>query len=120
RYEGIRDYLVCHYRAARRTDTPYWRDATGHDHLSDSLKAIFTAWFTGAKLEDEIARQGIDDIYTATSWHCLLAGYGNFPDRLVPAHDQAAQVDMARIDRFIEACARNFPTHREAIAGLTR
>jgi hypothetical protein len=111
RYEGIRDYLVCHYRAARRADSPYWRDATGHDELSESLKDIFSAWFTGASLEEEIARQGIDDIYTAASWHCLLAGYGNFPDRMVPATGAAAQVDMARVDKFVEGCASNFPSH---------
>ena len=115
RYEGIRDYLVCHYRAARRSDSPYWRDVTSHDELSDSLKAIFTAWFTGANLEEELARQGIEDIYPAMSWHCLLAGYGNFPDRLVPAAGVAEQVDMARIDKFVEGCAMNFPSHRSAL-----
>ncbi|MCB8835289.1 tryptophan 7-halogenase, partial [Escherichia coli] len=47
RYEGIRDYIVAHYRLNRRTDTPYWRDAAAVEHLSDDLKAIMTAWFTG-------------------------------------------------------------------------
>jgi hypothetical protein len=115
RYEGIRDYLVCHYRAARRSDSPYWRDATSHDEMSDSLKAIFTAWFTGANLEEELARQGIEDIYPAMSWHCLLAGYGNFPDQPVPAAGVASRVDMARIDKFIEGCAMNFPSHHSAL-----
>jgi hypothetical protein len=118
RYEGIRDYLVCHYRSARRSDTPYWRDATRHDDLSDSLKAIFTAWFTGVNLEEELARQRIEDIYPALSWHCLLAGYGNFPDCMVPATGVAARVDMARVDRFVERCASNFPKHHEALAKL--
>ena len=49
------------------------------------------------------------------SWHCLLAGYGNFPDRLVPAAGVAEQVDMARIDKFVEGCAMNFPSHRSAL-----
>ena len=36
RYEGMRDYIVAHYRLNWRSDTPYWRDNASHDHLSDS------------------------------------------------------------------------------------
>ncbi|WP_347718540.1 tryptophan halogenase family protein [Sphingomonas sp.] len=119
RYEGIRDYLVCHYRAANRADTDYWRDATGHDHLSDSLKGLFSAWFTGANVEEEVARQGIDDIYTAISWHCLLGGYGNYPATLQPATGAAAQVDIDRVDKFVTGCASNYSPHRDALARLS-
>ena len=121
RYEGIRDYIVCHYRAAPRRDTDYWRDATSHDNLSDSLKAIFTAWFTGADLAEEVARQGISGYYAALSWHCLLAGYGNFPDdsRLQPPGDDIEHVDMAEIDRFVAGCAMNFQPHRDALGMLS-
>ncbi|HXG81269.1 MAG TPA: tryptophan halogenase family protein [Sphingomicrobium sp.] len=119
RYEGIRDYIVCHYRAAQRRDTDYWRDATSHDELSDSLKAIFTCWFTGGDLAEEVARQQIEGCYTAISWHCLLAGYGNFPDpaRLVAPEPDTA-VDMDSVRRFVEACASNYPSHNEALAAL--
>jgi hypothetical protein len=120
RYEGIRDYIVAHYRTAQRRDTDYWRDATAHDRLSDSLKGIITAWFTGADLTDEIHRQGIADIYPPLSWHCLLAGYGNFPEesRLRAPGPDIAPIDMAEVERFVAGCARNFPTHRAALAAL--
>ena len=120
RYEGIRDYIVCHYRAALRSDTDYWRDATSHDNLSDSLKSVITAWFTGADMEEEIARQGIADCYAPLSWHCLLAGYGNFPDqaKLKPPGDDIDHVDMDEVERFVTGCAVNFPSHGDAIARL--
>jgi hypothetical protein len=119
RYEGIRDYLVCHYRTAQRTDSDYWRDATRNDRLSDSLKSVITAWFTGGDLVEEIGRQGIADYYAAASWHCLLAGYGNFPspDRLTPA-PAAMPVDLTAVTKFIAGCAMNFPTHLEALDRL--
>jgi 2-polyprenyl-6-methoxyphenol hydroxylase-like FAD-dependent oxidoreductase len=119
RYEGIRDYLVCHYRTAQRSDTDYWRDATGNDRLSDNLKALITCWFTGEDLVKEVAQQGVPSSYTAASWHCMLAGYGNFPDpaRLKPP-PQGMSVDMAAIDRFIAGCAMNFPSHNEALRRL--
>ncbi|HWT13470.1 MAG TPA: tryptophan halogenase family protein [Allosphingosinicella sp.] len=117
RYEGIRDYIVCHYRVNRRTDTAYWRDNAAHDNLSDSLKAILTSWFTGGDLEAEIERQDIAKYYAPLSWHCLLAGYGNFPDdrAIRPAGPAALRHDMAAIDDFVRRCALNFPDHRRLL-----
>ncbi|WP_300973841.1 tryptophan halogenase family protein [Sphingomonas sp. LHG3406-1] len=116
RYEGIRDYIVCHYRTALRRDTPYWRDAAAHDRLSDSLKGIMTAWFTGADIEEEVHRQEIAAYYAPMSWNVMLAGYGNFPPRLSPvAH---GPVDLAAVERFVGGCALNFPSHGEALSRL--
>jgi flavin-dependent dehydrogenase len=120
RYEGIRDYIVCHYRAAQRRDTPYWRDATSHDELSDSLKGLFTCWFTGGDLAEEVGRQGIEPCYTAASWHCLFAGYGNFPNpaKLVAPEEGLAVADMEAVRAFVEGCASNYPSHNDALAAL--
>ena len=120
RYEGIRDYIVCHYRTALRRDGDYWRDASGHDALSDSLKGIMTCWFTGGDLEEEVQRQDISRYYSALSWHCLLAGYGNFPDssKLRPPGDDIRLFDLGEVDRFIAGCAMNFPSHAEALGQL--
>ena len=117
RYDGIRDYIVCHYRTALRRDTDYWRDAGKLDALSDSLKGIITAWFTGADLEREVLEQGIAGVYPPLSWHCMLAGYGNFPvqDMLKPPGPDITPIDMADVDRFVGGCAMNFPTHAEAL-----
>lgn len=122
RYEGIRDYLVCHFRTALRRDTQYWRDAASNDKLSDSLKGIMTAWFTGRDLVEEIASQGIAAYYPPISWHCMLAGYGNFPlpERLRKLGLDRSSVDMDAIDRFITGCAMNFPQHSHALEQLKR
>ena len=120
RYEGIRDYIVCHYRSALRRDTDYWREAAAMTDLSDSLKGIITAWFTGAALDREVAAQDIGGYYSAVSWHCMLAGYGNFPDatKLRPPEADVARVDMGEIDRFVADCAKSFPPHAEALGLL--
>lgn len=117
RYEGIRDYIVCHYRVNRRTDTPYWRDNAANQALSDSLKGVLTSWFTGARLEDEIERQGIARYYAPASWACLLAGYGTFPDdaKLKPPPPGAPGYDMAVIHDFVTRCALNFADHKATL-----
>lgn len=119
RYEGIRDYIVCHYRMNRRTDTDYWRDNAANNHLSDSLKALITCWFTGNDLEKKVIEQGIAAYYPPQSWHCLLAGYGLFPDPArLSADVPRPPTDMASIDEFVARCAMNFPSHDDALAAL--
>jgi hypothetical protein len=120
RYEGIRDYLICHYRTAQRQDSEYWRAARTHDALSDSLKGLITAWFTGADLEEEVIRQDIRRFYLPMSWHCMLAGYGNFPrqELLKPPGEDIVQFSMADIDRFVGGCAMNFPLLSDALERL--
>ncbi len=119
RYEGVRDYIVAHYKLNQRSDTDYWRDNAGHHRLSDSLKAILTCWYTGKELAAEIAAQDIARYYAPASWHCLLAGYGTFPpaDRL--RDEPTAAPPLARIDDFIARCGRNFPDHRTALATMS-
>ena len=118
RYEGIRDYIVLHYRANRRTDTPYWRDNAANDRLSDSLKAIITCWFTGGDLSREIEDQGIARYYAPLSWHCLLAGYGAFPadGKLRAPPPGTPGADLAALDDFVARCSANFRSHGELLA----
>lgn len=120
RYEGIRDYIVCHYRVNCRRDTDYWRDNAANQSLSDNLKAVMTCWFQGGDLEEEIARLGIEGYYAPLSWHCLFAGYGQFPDDAkMKAPEQGLPLaNMAVIDDFIARSALNFEGHDEQLAAL--
>ncbi len=119
RYEGIRDYIVCHYRVNSRQNSRYWLDNAANQNLSDSLKSILTCWFTGGDLVAEIHDQDIARYYAPLSWHCLLAGYGVFPDdskMAAPAPDLPL-ADMAKIDYFIDSCTLNFRSHNSMLAG---
>jgi hypothetical protein len=118
RYEGIRDYIVCHYRVNTRGDTEYWRDNATNPALSDTLKAVLTAWFTGQDLDAEVARLKIGSYYSALSWHCLLAGYGTFPDDSRLHALAQPGPDLVAINDFVRRCGLNFPDHREALARL--
>lgn len=120
RYEGIRDYIVSHYRAARRSDSDYWRACTSIDALSDSVRRLFTCWFTAGDMVAEIERQQIAAYYAPVSWHCLFGGYGNFPDSssLRPLEPGLRVPDRGRAEGFISGCALNFQTHADALEKL--
>ena len=117
RYDGIRDYIVAHYRLNQRSDTAYWRDNAANQSLSDNLKQLMTTWFTHGDLA-EVNRQlhGGSPHYPSLSWHCLFAGYGSFPadTKLAPPPKglRVASVDEAR--SMLTACARNFPDYSPA------
>ncbi len=116
RYEGIRDYIVCHYKVNRRDDfvgIDYWTASRNNQNLSDQLKAVLTGWFTGADLSAEISRLDIAKYYSAISWHSLLAGYGIFPDdaKITPPGNDIILHDMEEIERFLQRCAINFEKH---------
>jgi tryptophan 6-halogenase len=120
RYDGIRDYIVAHYRVNQRTDSDYWRDNAANDKLSDNLKAILTSWFRGEDLAETVAQLDIARYYSSLSWHCLLGGYGTYPPdaKLTASSEGLPLADLDHIDRFIAGCAENFGSHREALARL--
>lgn len=117
RFEGVRDYIVCHYRVNQRGDTDYWRDNATNQALSDNLKSVLTCWFTGGDMVAEIDRLKIATYYSAISWQCLLAGYGTFPDDAVMKPVDRGY-DMAAKDEFIARCGMNFTSHDAQLAAL--
>ncbi|MEG3165270.1 tryptophan halogenase family protein [Sphingomonas sp. PB2P19] len=119
RYDGVRDYIVAHYRLNQRHDDPhgYWAAARAVTP-SESLKTLMSAWFTGADLAAAVEGADLARYYSAISWHCLMAGYGIFPDdaRLVPPGADIDRIDTARIDDFLSRCALNFDAHDRRLA----
>lgn len=80
RFEGVRDYIVAHYRLNSRSDSQYWIDNANNDQISESLLRILQCW-TGAlghDIEQEIIKQDIGGYFPLDSWRTLLAGYGFF------------------------------------------
>lgn len=115
RFEGVRDYIVCHYQASRRTDTEYWRANAANIIRSSSLAAMLDCWRRGGDVREEVRRQDIAKYYTDMSWVCLLGGYGNYPQDLRTPTQQERRFDMAVIDDFIDRCALNFSDHRHML-----
>ena len=118
RFEGVRDYIVCHYKVNQRRDTDYWRDNAANENLSASLRGVLDCWRAGGDLKQEIARQDIARYYSLTSWAALLGGYGTYPPNLHPPHPEHRRFDLATIDEFVRRAALNFRPHGDAIAEL--
>ncbi|KQU61589.1 tryptophan halogenase [Sphingomonas sp. Leaf339] len=117
RIDGVRDYIVAHYKLNTRTDTDYWRRNAANMTLPDSLLHLLDTWFRKGNLGAELARQGHASQFGNLSWHCLLAGYGAFPPVSEAARDDVDFFAERRIAAFLEGCALNFKSQAEILAG---
>lgn len=117
RFEGIRDYIVAHYRVNSRDDTDYWIANGENTKIPQNLVDILNCWIKGGDLNKEIERLKIGRYYPAISWYCLLAGYGVFPEekQLKPMNDHAKNIDINKIDDFIKSCCLNFKSQTELL-----
>lgn len=115
-FEGVRDYIVTHYKTSSRSDTEYWRANTSDPHkVSDAAKQLYNAWFSGENLADALRRLNMETYYPAPSWYCIFAGMGVWGNsmRLRTATADEAKHDLNALDNFLVRSASNFTDHRK-------
>jgi hypothetical protein len=117
RFDGVRDYIVCHYKVNQRNDSQYWLDNAANENISENLKRIIHLWKNSADFEGDMNKYKLATSYQPKSWACLLAGYGTFP----PANqDQsidysAHQQELEGLNDFIRRCGLNFKKHNDLL-----
>jgi tryptophan 6-halogenase len=116
-FEGIRDYIVTHYKTNSRTDTEYWRVNAANMSLSDNLKKLYATWMTGKSIAPGVRAQVIGQGYPIVSWYAIMAGMGIFPEAkdLRPPTAQEGRYDMKAIDDLLNRSVENYLDHREAL-----
>jgi flavin-dependent dehydrogenase len=117
--EGVREFLVLHYRGAARADNDYWRDAKTR-RMPDGLAARLESW--SVRLPDS---QNIFPHYHAFepySYVCMLLGLGGIPLRPAPAlallDEEPARRELARVRATARQLTEKLPAHHEYIATL--
>lgn len=116
KFEGVRDYIVCHYKVNQRRDTDYWRDNARNKNLSENLQRILYAWHNSETFAEDLYQQKLMGSYQPKSWACLLAGYGIFPPLPEPGKiNDKARADSLEVAEFIRRCGLNFKTHNELL-----
>ncbi len=78
--ELIRDFVILHYHATQRDDTPFWRQVAAMpipDSLSERVEA-----FRGRALLYQI---GADEYFSQSSWLAVMYGQGVRPRIVQPA-----------------------------------
>jgi 2-polyprenyl-6-methoxyphenol hydroxylase-like FAD-dependent oxidoreductase len=119
-FEGIRDYIVTHYKTNTRKDTEYWRANAANMRLSDDLKKLLGMWMGGQSIASGVGQQVIGKGYPVFSWYAIMAGMGIFPDAkdLRAPTAREARFSIAEIDNLLTRSAANYPEHGEALGHI--
>lgn len=117
--DGVKEFLVLHYRSALRHDTPYWKE-TKTRPIPDAL---------GERLEQG-SRQLLDEssVYPAYhgfevySWNTMLLGLGGGPERPRPALELMdsgpARAAFAQLHREADELTAALPSCADYLAAL--
>ncbi len=113
-YEQVRDFLVLHYRATERRDTPFWVRCAALPAPEGLQRKVDLFRATG-----QIFREG-EELFTEQSWLQVMVGQGILPQRHHPAADELppAQLEefLGTIRNIIGTAVERMPTHERFVA----
>ena len=105
-FERVRDFLVLHYSATERDDTPFWRYCRTMP-IPDSLAEKIALFRESGRLLERP-----HDLFWESSWLAVLLGQGIEPT----GHDPMADsVPPAELDRMLRAMRKTIADAAEAL-----
>ncbi|MES1200627.1 MAG: tryptophan halogenase family protein [Pseudomonadota bacterium] len=112
--EHVRDFLVLHYKATERTDTPFWRHCQ-QIPLTDSLKERWDLYQNEAHLVIYP-----NELFKEASWFAVFTGQGVSPRSYHPFADIVEAAELERrldlISGDVSKRVANMPTHDQYLA----
>ncbi|HEU4670189.1 MAG TPA: tryptophan halogenase family protein [Dyella sp.] len=112
--ERIRDFLILHYHATQRDDTPFWNRCRTMD-IPTSLKDNIALFRDSGRF----FREG-EEMFALVSWVQVMIGQGIVPQVCHPLADQVAPQEleafMRHVRRVIADCVQAMPAHEAFIA----
>jgi tryptophan halogenase len=112
-YETFRDFIVLHYCATARDDTPFWRDRA-QAPVPPSLAERMELYRACGRIN---TRPG--ELFTDLSWFYVLEGMGLRPlahDPLVDASDfRQVRAILPRLAQQVAVVVAQSPTHQAAL-----
>jgi tryptophan halogenase len=112
-YQRIRDFIILHYKATQRDDTPFWRVCRDMS-IPDSLQHKINLFGSKGR-----ALPAPDDLFTEHSWIAVMLGQGIEPRGYDPLVDSLPVGDLRRfvehIKHVVAKTAAAMPLHQEFI-----
>jgi tryptophan halogenase len=112
--ERIRDFIILHYHATQREDTPFWRHCRSME-IPATLRRKIELWMAQGRL---VRDNG--ELFAQPAWLQVMEGQGLLPRACHPLVDlmtgQEVQDFVERIRQVISRCVDTMPGHAEYIA----
>jgi tryptophan halogenase len=115
-YIQIRDFLILHYKATTRDDSPFWNYVREMD-IPVSLEKRIAIYKENARLysEDKV-------LFNHSSWFAVFNGQGIYPQRYHPIanflEEKEMERRMAEIHTVTQKCLSIMPSHEEFLEKL--
>lgn len=117
--EGVKEFLVLHYKAAQREDTPYWKEAKVRKAPDSLLERMSTA---SSHLLDQETIFPKYHGFEEYSWNAMSLGLGVIPEKARPAirymDPTGARREFAKLKAEADAAVAALPSTYEYIAGI--
>jgi tryptophan halogenase len=115
-YEDVRDFIILHYKATKRDDTPFW-DFCRTMEVPESLQQKIDLW----KAKGRTFRDNME-LFQTTSYVAVMLGQGIVPEEHEPSVDGLDEQRVAgAMDQMREAylqMAQKLPSHAEFIGQI--
>ncbi len=112
-FERIRDFLVLHYKATQRDDTPFWNQCR-----TMSIPAELQGNIDLFRDSGRFFRNA-EEMFGDVSWIEVMLGQGIVPRSYHPMVDQLSESDLRRfvagVGQTISTCVDAMPTHQAFI-----
>jgi tryptophan halogenase len=115
-YVQVRDFLILHYKATKRDDSPFWNYVREMD-IPDSLEKRIAIYQENARLyrEDQ-------ELFNHVSWLAVFNGQGIHPKRYHPIANLLEENEMERrmneIHTVTQKCLDVMPTHEAFLQSI--
>lgn len=113
-FEQVRDFLILHYVATTRDDTPFWDYCRTMD-MPDSLRRKIDLFKTRGRF---FRYDG--DLFTVTSWVAVLLGQNVIPKHYDPIIDalppERVKDSLGSMREAMHGAARQMPSHEAYLA----
>ncbi|MDE2597195.1 MAG: tryptophan 7-halogenase [Sphingomonadales bacterium] len=113
-FERIRDFIILHYKATERSDTPFW-DYCRTMEVPATLQRKMDLWMANGRIfrEDE-------ELFAEESWIQVFLGQGMVPRGYDPLVDIKSDAQLSQylgnIASVIGKCVKVMPSHADYIA----
>jgi tryptophan halogenase len=113
-YEWVRDFIILHYKATERTDTPFWNQCRTME-----VPETLTHRMDLFRSHGRVFREG-SELFTKVSWLQVMHGQRVSPRTYHPLTDLLDEAEIQsyldEVEGVIAACTEVMPTHAAFIA----
>ncbi len=115
-FEEVRDFIVLHYAATAREDTPFWQWCRNIP-LPDSLRERIELFRAHGAM-----REGVDELFRASSWQSVFEGMGIRPGSPNPRIEnldyREIEATLRKAKAAIAGMVEHLPTHEQFLEGF--